>query len=73
MAGDIHFAVKINFKREGRSVKHCAAIVAAAQVALDFAGYLRREAPFQVLANQSNCGLARHAHGGLPWNWAVVT
>ncbi len=65
--GKIYFAVKIDFKCQGSSVKHCPAIITASQMALDFARYLWSQAPFQILANQADCGLAGHAHDGPPW------
>jgi hypothetical protein len=64
--GDIYFAIKVDFKRKGRGVKNGAAIITVAQVALDVAGYLWTEAPFQILTNQANCGLAQNTHNGPP-------
>ena len=43
---DFDFAVKIHFEGEGCSVKHHTAVIAAAQVALNFACDLRCESPF---------------------------
>ena len=49
--GRFHFAVKINFEGQGCSVKNGAAILAVAQVALDFARYFGRQPAFQVFAD----------------------
>jgi hypothetical protein len=40
--GGFHFAVKINFKGQGGGIENSAAILAGAQVALDFTRDLRR-------------------------------
>ena len=49
--GGIHFTVKVHFKREGRRIENCPAIIATNQVALHFARDVRREAPFQVFTD----------------------
>jgi hypothetical protein len=67
----IHFAIKIHFEGQRRSVKHRAASITAAQVALDFTCHIWREAPFQILTNQPNCGLTWHPHNGPPQEWAL--
>jgi hypothetical protein len=46
-----HFAVKINFEGQGGGIKNGAAIMAKAQVALDFARNFGRQPAFQVFAN----------------------
>jgi len=49
--GYIHFAVEIDFQRQGRSVKHRPAIATRTQVVLDFTAYFRSKTPFQVLTD----------------------
>jgi hypothetical protein len=61
-----NFAVKIDFKGKRCTVKHSTAVITAAQVALNFARNLGRQTPFQVFANQPDCGLACHLHVGAP-------
>jgi hypothetical protein len=45
------FAVKVDFKGEGRSIENGAAIRAVTQVALDFTRNFRRQPAFQVFAD----------------------
>jgi hypothetical protein len=58
----LYLAIEIDFQRESCGIEDSAAIPALSQVALNFTRYLRSEAPFQILANKPDCGLARHAH-----------
>ena len=58
-----HFPVEVNLEGEGRSVKNAMASVAMRQMALHLAGNLRREASFQIFANQPYCGFTGHVHG----------
>lgn len=46
-----HFAVKIDFEGQSGGIKNGAAIMAIAQVALDFARNFGRQAAFQIFAN----------------------
>src|SRR5260221_1194226 len=64
-----HFAIEINFECEGGGVETGAAISALSQMALNLTSYLRCEAPFQILTNQSNCCLTSHTHDSASRNW----
>jgi hypothetical protein len=46
-----HFAVKVDFEGQSRSVKHRAAVLAIAEVSLDFPADFRREPTFQILTD----------------------
>jgi hypothetical protein len=46
-----HFAVKINFEGQSGGIKNSTAIMAIAQVALDFAPNFGRQPAFQVFAD----------------------
>jgi len=49
--GNFHFAVKIDFQCESGRIKNCSAIITGAQMALNFAGYLRHEAALHILTD----------------------
>ena len=49
--GRFNFTVEIDFEGKFGGIKHCKAVFAAAQMALDVAGHLRREAAFQIFAD----------------------
>ena len=49
--GNFHFAVEIDFQRQGSSIEHRSAIVTSTQMVLDFTPYFRSETPFQILAD----------------------
>ena len=58
-----YFPVEVNLESDGRGVKNAVASVAMRQMALHLAGNLRREASFQIFANQPDCGFTGHLHG----------
>jgi len=60
--GGFDFAVEIDFQGKRGGIEHGEAVLAAAQVALYFPGYLRFKASFEIFANQTNRGLTCHTH-----------
>jgi len=57
--------VRVAASKTVRQFAHCP------KWALNFACYLRCEAPLQIFANQSNCRLTCHAHDLAPENWVL--
>jgi hypothetical protein len=65
----LNFTVKVDFEGQRGGVKYGAAVIAASQMALNFACNLGCQPAFQVFTDQSDCSLARHAHCGSPRSW----
>ena len=47
----LYFAVKIDFQGQGSRIEYGAAIVAIAQMALDFTAHFGSQAAFQIFAD----------------------
>ena len=65
----LDLAIEIHLKSKRGRVENRAAICTLPKMTLNLAGYLRCKAPFKILANKSNCGLACHAHTRLQRHW----
>jgi hypothetical protein len=57
-----NFPVKIDFQSERCGIEDRSAVMAIAQVALDFASHLGGQPAFQVFANKADRSFARHGH-----------